>query len=192
MGEVAQLGPGQGAETEVMVALDVFVPQAAAGVAGAQGRDAQRAQVAQASRGRQQGRGLGGGRQRGRAAPGRRAEPRGQREQAVAFHAQQGHAGAHVLEPAVGLAPAEALADGARERDAAGSGVAAGGQPPDQGQFLGGEVAPAVARRGALAHGSGPGGWPGAARAARRAGSRPHGSQRRAAGAPPSSAQRCR
>ena len=109
--EVAQLGTGQGLVAEVVVALDELVPEAAAGVGGAQQAEAQ---------------GAGLGQRGGQGPEGRRISPRGRRERAqtrfrrqrrrqgqpaVALHAQQGHARAHLLEAAVGLAPVQRLAD---------------------------------------------------------------------------------
>ena len=116
--EVAQLGAGQVLVAEIVVAVDELVPGTAAGVLGAQGIEAQRADIGErAGQGEQAGRiGGRGGRDRTRA---RQRSPRGrQGEQAVALHAQQGYAGAHLLETAVGLAPVQRRAQRAGQRGA--------------------------------------------------------------------------
>ncbi len=66
---------------------------------------------------------------------------RRQRDQPLAVHAQQGNPAGHVLEAAVGLAPAELGADGAGDGLARGQDAA---ELADAVQFAVGEVPPAV------------------------------------------------
>ncbi len=82
------------------------------------------------------------------------AQRRRQGQQAVALHAQQGHARTHLLEAAIGLAPVQRRADRPGQRRAEQGRVALHDQRADEIQFGSQEVPAAVAQ--AAAHGAGP------------------------------------
>ena len=147
---VAHLCADQGFVTEVVVAGDKRVPLLALGRAPEHGSQADRAHLIEGLGRRFQRRvGIGSeGHWHGGVAPPLR---RWQDDQPVLVHGQHGDARHHVLEPAVGLVPADAPAERFRQGEAV-----QGGRPGDecaqQRHFLGREVAPVVAALDRLAH----------------------------------------
>ena len=107
------------------------------------GAEVERADLVEGGRGREQRRlGVGSeddGLRRAPLPPRRR-----QLDEAVAVHGQHGDPGHHVLEPAVGLEPADAPAELDRQGPA-GEPRGLGDERAQQRHFLGGEVAPVIA-----------------------------------------------
>ena len=147
---VAHLGADEGLVAEVVVAGDELVPEPALLGAAGDGSELERADLVK-----------GGGRREERRF-GLLSEEDGagsfplplrgwQDDEAVAVHGEHGDTRHHVLEPAVGLEPADAPAE------LPGQGVAVergrpGDHPAQQSHFPGGEVAPVVAALDGLAH----------------------------------------
>ena len=107
---VAHLGADQGLVSEVVVAGDELVPEPAFAGAVHDGAEVERADLVEGGRGREQRR-LGVGSEDDGPGPAPLPPGRRQLDEAVAVHGEHGDAGHHVLEPAVGLEPADATAE---------------------------------------------------------------------------------
>ena len=145
---VAHLCADEGLVAEVVVAGDELVPEFTLVGAAHNDPHIERADLLEGSRRRDEGR-FGVGSEDDR--PGLGAWPLRRREydQAVFVHGQHGHPGHHVLEPAVGLEPADAAAELLREHVAV-QGRRAGDQLAQQRHLISREVASVIA---ALDHG---------------------------------------
>ena len=122
-----------------MVAGDELVPQPAFTGAAHDGAHLQRADLVEGGRSGEQ-RGLGVGSEDDRLRPALPSPRRRQGDHAVAVHGQHGDPGHHVLEPAVGLDPADAPAELLRQGMAV-ERRRAGDQGAKQRQLVCGEVA---------------------------------------------------
>ena len=175
---VAHLGADQGLVAEVMVAGDELIPQLPFPDAAHDGVEVERADLVEGSRCREQRR-FGVRSVDDWLRPALPPSGRWQCDQAVAVHGKHGDPGHHVLEPAVGLDPADAPAE------LLGQGMAAeppgtGDQGAQQRHLLGGEVAPVIAALDLAGH-------PGAVSSRLRSSLIDHGSQgdRSSGGLPP-------
>ena len=149
---VAHLGADQGPVAEIVVAGDELVPQPSLAGAVHDGAHLQRADLVEGCRGREQRR-LGVGSEDDRLRPVLPPLRQRQGDHAVAVHGEHGDPGHHVLEPAVGLEPADAAAELSRQGGAGGLRIG-GDQGVQQRHLVCGEVAPVIA---ALDHAGHPG-----------------------------------
>ena len=149
---VAHLGADQGPVAEIVVAGDELVPQPSLAGAAHDGAHLQRADLVEGCRGREQRR-LGVGSEDDRLRPVLPPLRQRQGDHAVAVHGEHGDPGHHVLEPAVGLEPADAAAELSRQGGAGGLRIG-GDQGAQQRHLVCGEAAPVIA---ALDHAGHPG-----------------------------------
>ena len=121
---VAHLGADQGRVSEIVVAGDELVPELPFPGATHDGVQVERTDLVEGCRGREQRR-LGVRSEDDRPGPALASLGRRQGDHAVAVHGQHGDLGHHVLEPTVGLEPADAPAELSRQAARVGCGSAA-------------------------------------------------------------------
>ena len=121
---VAHLGADQGRVSEIVVAGDELVPELPFPGATHDGVQVERTDLVEGCRGREQRR-LGVRSEDDRPGPALASLGRRQGDHAVAVRGQHGDLGHHVLEPAVGLEPADAPAELSRQAARVGCGSAA-------------------------------------------------------------------
>ena len=142
MDGIAHLGADQGLVSEIVVAGDELVPELALPGAAHDGAQVERADLVEGRRGREQRR-FGVRPEDDRPGPVLPSLRRRQGDQAVPVHGQHGDPGHHVLEPAVGLEPADAPAELLRQQMAV-QRRRPGGQRAQQRHFPGGEIAAVI------------------------------------------------
>ena len=143
MDGVAHLGADEGLVAEIVVTGDELVPQPALAGLADDGGQVDRANLVEGCRGRKQPR-LGVRPEDDGLWPVLPPLGRWQDDEAVAVHGQHGDPGHHVLEPAVGLEPADEPAELSRQ-SAAGRLRIDSDQRAQQRHFPGGEVAAVIA-----------------------------------------------